>query len=95
MSSAAAAARSFISSAACRTVRRANMAGGARVSRSTCSPFSIPKRNSLSNPMFRSPVELSCCVETMLPYHTANVSALLTCMLSVSRRSYGWNPKDG
>ncbi|KAI9121531.1 hypothetical protein K1719_008564 [Acacia pycnantha] len=93
MSSAAAGARSFIRSAASRTFRKANMAGGARISRSTCSPFSIPKRNSHSNPMFRSPVELSCCVETMIPYHTASVPALLTSMLSVSRR--GWNPKDG
>ncbi|XP_028777480.1 protein NUCLEAR FUSION DEFECTIVE 6, chloroplastic/mitochondrial isoform X2 [Neltuma alba] len=89
----AAAARSFICSAASRTVRKAKLAGGPRVSRSTCSPFSIPKQNSFSHPLFRLPVELSCCVETMLPYHTATASPLLTSMLSGSCRSCGWNPK--
>ncbi|KAH9748825.1 hypothetical protein KPL70_005155 [Citrus sinensis] len=56
----------------------------------TSSPFRMPKQNPLSQRLFRSPVELSCCVETMLPFHTATASALLTSMLSVSRRSYGW-----
>ncbi|TXG47459.1 hypothetical protein EZV62_026753 [Acer yangbiense] len=54
------------------------------------SPFRVPKQKPLSHRIFRSPVELSCCVETMLPYHTATASALLTSMLSVSPRIYGW-----
>lgn len=41
--------------------------------------------------LFRSPVEISAVsVHTMLPYHTATASALLTSMLSVAPRSYGW-----
>lgn len=48
----------------------------------------------LSIVIWRSPVEMSACAETMLPYHTATSSALMTSMLSISRRSYGWLP-DG
>ncbi|XWS12606.1 hypothetical protein CRYUN_Cryun37aG0104700 [Craigia yunnanensis] len=65
------------------------------IPRPACSPFRISKQNPLSSRILRSPVELSCCVETMLPYHTATASALLTSILSVSRRSSGWTPEDG
>ncbi|XWS18428.1 hypothetical protein CRYUN_Cryun32bG0043200 [Craigia yunnanensis] len=61
--------------------------------RTACSPFRISKQNLLSSRVFRSPVELSCCVETMLPYYTATASALLTSMFSISRRSSGWTPE--
>ncbi|XP_061341586.1 protein NUCLEAR FUSION DEFECTIVE 6, mitochondrial-like isoform X2 [Gastrolobium bilobum] len=88
------AARSFLRSAASRAAGVANLAAGARATPSR-SPFRIPKQSSISNRIFRSPVELSCCVESMLPYHSATASALMTSMLSVSRHSYGWTPEDG
>ncbi|KAL4312202.1 hypothetical protein GQ457_01G041990 [Hibiscus cannabinus] len=62
--------------------------------RPACSPIWISKQNPLSSRVLRLPVELSCCVETVLPYHTATASALLTSMLPVSRRSSGWTPED-
>ncbi|KAF5180419.1 hypothetical protein FRX31_029995 [Thalictrum thalictroides] len=51
------------------------------------SPFCLPKQNPLSSRIFRSPVELSCCVDSLMPFHTATSSALLTSMIAVSRRS--------
>ncbi|GMI72853.1 hypothetical protein like AT1G28395 [Hibiscus trionum] len=62
--------------------------------RPACSPIRISKQSLPSSRVFRSPVELSCCVETMLPYHTATASALLTSMLSVSPRCSGWTLED-
>ncbi|KMT04607.1 hypothetical protein BVRB_8g182610 isoform C [Beta vulgaris subsp. vulgaris] len=72
------------------------------------STFHLPKQNPLSAPRifrspvelrccvtFMSPVELSCCVESLMPYHTATASALLTSMLSGAPRRFGWTPEDG
>ncbi|XP_077229625.1 protein NUCLEAR FUSION DEFECTIVE 6, mitochondrial [Tasmannia lanceolata] len=54
-------------------------------------PFRLPKQKKPSSPrIFRSPVEMSCCVESLLPMHSATASALLTSMLAVSPRGYGW-----
>ncbi|XP_018810363.1 protein NUCLEAR FUSION DEFECTIVE 6, mitochondrial-like isoform X1 [Juglans regia] len=95
MSSAAAATavRSVLRSASSRTTAAARLTAGAGArARPTCSPFRIPKQNPLAHRIFRSPVEMSFCVETLLPYHTATASALLNSMLSVSR--YGWTPED-
>ncbi|KAI5593212.1 hypothetical protein BDE02_04G203200 [Populus trichocarpa] len=55
--------------------------------------FASPNKARFSPRIVRSPVEMSCCVETMLPYRTATSSALRNSMLSVSRRSYGWTPE--
>ncbi|XP_057948588.1 protein NUCLEAR FUSION DEFECTIVE 6, mitochondrial isoform X2 [Malania oleifera] len=89
MAFAAAAARSALRGASVRTAA-AKIAAGARPKRSS---FSFCKQRPLSHRIFRSPVEMSCCVESMLPYHTATASALLTSMISVSRRRCGWTPE--
>ncbi|KAG6407067.1 hypothetical protein SASPL_130049 [Salvia splendens] len=55
------------------------------------SPFRLPSRTPLlAHRIFRSPAELSACVESMQPFHTATASALMTSMLTVSRFGYGW-----
>nr|XP_043625049.1 protein NUCLEAR FUSION DEFECTIVE 6, mitochondrial-like isoform X3 [Erigeron canadensis]XP_043625050.1 protein NUCLEAR FUSION DEFECTIVE 6, mitochondrial-like isoform X3 [Erigeron canadensis] len=60
------------------------------------SAFRIPsQKNPLSHRIFRSPVELSAVsVESMLPFHTATASALLTSMLSAAPRTCGWTLED-
>ncbi|PIA36518.1 hypothetical protein AQUCO_03300004v1 [Aquilegia coerulea] len=63
-------------------------ATNAKPKSTTSSPFGLPKQNpSLSSRFLRSPVELSCCVDSLMPFHTATSSALLTSMIAVSRRS--------
>ncbi|KAH1217960.1 Protein NUCLEAR FUSION DEFECTIVE 6, chloroplastic/mitochondrial [Glycine max] len=86
------AARCLLRSAVSRAAGAANLAAGART-KPARSPFRLPKQTSISNRVFRLPVEASFCVESMLPYHSATASALLNSMLSVSRHSYGWTPE--
>ncbi|KAG4978368.1 hypothetical protein AAZX31_13G277300 [Glycine max] len=88
-STAGAAARSIFRS--CSSRRAAFRLGSeAKAARS---PFRVASNQPLSQSTLRCPVELSFCVESMLPYHTATASALMTSMLSVSRHSYGWLPE--
>ncbi|KAL0540708.1 hypothetical protein IC582_020719 [Cucumis melo] len=54
------------------------------------SPFRIASKRPFSHSSFRIPIEMSFCVESMLPFHSATSSALMTSMLSVSPHSYGW-----
>ncbi|XP_009599604.1 protein NUCLEAR FUSION DEFECTIVE 6, mitochondrial isoform X1 [Nicotiana tomentosiformis] len=59
-------------------------------SKTAPSSFRAASRCALSNRIFRCPAEMSACVESLQPYHTATASALMTSMLTVSMRSYGW-----
>ncbi|KAL1567394.1 hypothetical protein AAHA92_02877 [Salvia divinorum] len=60
--------------------------------RAAPSPFRVPSQSPLSARIFRSPVEMSCVsVMSLLPYHTATASAVLTSMLSVAPRGHGWS----
>ncbi|KAG9147296.1 hypothetical protein Leryth_023590 [Lithospermum erythrorhizon] len=82
------AARSAIRSA---STRFAAASKPKMTSPSSSSSFRIPSQKPLSARFFRSPVEMSCAVPSMLPYHTATASALLNSMLSVAPRGYGWS----
>ncbi|CAL0333847.1 unnamed protein product [Lupinus luteus] len=86
MASFSAARSIFRSCSATRSAFRA-----ASETKSARSPFRMASNKPLSQSTFRLPVELSFCVESMMPYHTATASALMNSMLSVSqRRSYAW-----
>ncbi|KAI3687894.1 hypothetical protein L1987_81597 [Smallanthus sonchifolius] len=90
MATAAAAARSIFRSSSLRSAaaRASSQAKSAR------SSFRIGSQNSLSNRIFRCPVEMSACLESLQPFHTATASALMTSMLTLSQRCYAWLPED-
>ncbi|KAJ1387961.1 hypothetical protein SESBI_39516 [Sesbania bispinosa] len=89
-----------MASAASRSIFRSSSVGRsafrvASEAKPARSPFRIASNKPLSQSQstLRFPVELSFCVESMMPYHTATASALMTSMLSISRRSYAWLPE--
>ncbi|KAF5732829.1 hypothetical protein HS088_TW17G00362 [Tripterygium wilfordii] len=88
-----AAARSILRSASAR-IAAARLPSWGSSAKAAPSPFRTSGSKSLSQRTFRYPVELSSCVETLLPYHTATASALMTSMLSITRRSHIWFPED-
>ncbi|KAL7142655.1 hypothetical protein ABFS83_08G138400 [Erythranthe nasuta] len=92
---AAVAARSVLRSATTSARSAAPRISAGVKPRAAPSPFRIPSQNSQSARIFRSPVELSSVsVVSMLPYHTATASALLTSMLSVAPRGQAWSIED-
>uniref|UniRef100_A0A2P2JP66 Uncharacterized protein MANES_13G142700 n=1 Tax=Rhizophora mucronata TaxID=61149 RepID=A0A2P2JP66_RHIMU len=89
---ASAAARSILRSSSIRQAA-SRLAKSKPKTSTPVSPFLGSSSKPLSQPIFRRPVEMSFAVESMLPYHTATASALMTSMLSICRRSYGWTPE--
>ncbi|CAL9085225.1 unnamed protein product, partial [Musa textilis] len=57
-----------------------------------CPPLRcLPKpRPAAAARFLSSPVEASFCVESLIPIYGATASALMTSMLNVSLRGYGW-----
>ncbi|XP_073027110.1 protein NUCLEAR FUSION DEFECTIVE 6, mitochondrial-like isoform X3 [Primulina eburnea] len=89
IAAASTAARSIFRSS---SLRKAT-SGLASQTKSARSSFGLPSRTPLAHRIFRSPAEMSACLESMQPYHTATASALMTSMLTVSRFGYGWLPE--
>ncbi|XP_042424379.1 protein NUCLEAR FUSION DEFECTIVE 6, mitochondrial-like isoform X2 [Zingiber officinale] len=90
----------MIAAAAGRSILRSPCLRGAASRAGSVRPSlfrSIPKQRppSAAVRFFRSPVEASFCVESMLPMHSATASALMTSMLTISRRGCGWLSEDG
>ncbi|KAK9051689.1 hypothetical protein SSX86_028317 [Deinandra increscens subsp. villosa] len=99
MATAAGARSVFRNASAFTSVRSAasRISAGAKPNAASAarSTFRIPSQKPLSHRIFRSPVEMSCVsVESMLPFHTATASALLTSMLSAAPRTCGWSLED-
>ncbi|KAL7120837.1 hypothetical protein ACP275_02G146700 [Erythranthe tilingii] len=56
-------------------------------------PFRLPSSTPFAHRLFRSPVEMSACLESMQPFHTATASALMTSMLTASSCGFAWLPE--
>ncbi|XP_020704696.1 protein NUCLEAR FUSION DEFECTIVE 6, chloroplastic/mitochondrial isoform X1 [Dendrobium catenatum] len=86
---AASAFRSFLRSSSISTAAREVRAAFSETIGSR-PPLCLRKMRPASRRMLRSPALLSCCVESFLPMHNATSAALMTSMLSVSMKGYGW-----
>ncbi|KVH95844.1 hypothetical protein Ccrd_002066, partial [Cynara cardunculus var. scolymus] len=87
MAAGSAAVRSFIRSTSVRSAA-ARLSSGVKTS-----PIRLSATKPSSHRIFRCPVELSVCLETVQPFQAVTSSALMNSMLILSRRSYGWLPE--
>nr|KAJ0189669.1 hypothetical protein LSAT_V11C800443790 [Lactuca sativa] len=89
----AAAARTFFRSTSVRNAAARISSEAKCKSAPSPSAFRFPTTKPLSHRIFRCPVEMSACLETMQPFHSVTASALMTSMLTLSRGGYGWLPE--
>ncbi|KAJ1689768.1 hypothetical protein LUZ63_013923 [Rhynchospora breviuscula] len=87
-----AAARSILRSSS--SLRSAATTAASQARSARPASFRLPKRGGAvaqAPRFFRSPVEMSSfCLESLMPMHSVTASAVMTSLLAVSRRSYGW-----
>ncbi|XP_023534316.1 protein NUCLEAR FUSION DEFECTIVE 6, chloroplastic/mitochondrial-like isoform X1 [Cucurbita pepo subsp. pepo] len=75
------------------SARRAAAHIGSQARSSSGSPFRMATNKPLSHRTFRCAAEMSFCLESIMPFHSASSAALMISMLSISRRSCGWLPE--
>ncbi|KAG0464223.1 hypothetical protein HPP92_019854 [Vanilla planifolia] len=82
--------RSLLRSSSLRTAAKAARVASLEATASRPSLGFLKSSSESSRILRKSPALLSCCVHSLLPFHSATAAAVMTSMLSISMRGYGW-----